>query len=121
MREIPPYETLPDELREITGDGKKYARAFVIPFAMATDEPYLDDGPIVERRRRFEKIVGLYDRGYPSFYRRATITWMQKNAKRLADVTKIADVDPAIRKDAWRITQRQIRHFFHLSMAHQGR
>lgn len=121
MAKLPPYETLPGELQEALGDGKRYARAMVMPFAMATEEPHLDDGPREERKRRWEKVLGLYDRGYPSFYRRATIVWMQRNAKRLAGVTKIGDVSPAQRKEAWKITQRQIRWLFHLTMAYQGR
>jgi len=121
MTRLPPYGELPEELREACGNGRDYCRAFVMPFAMATDEPHLDDGPREERKRRWEKVLGLYDRGYPSFYRRATIVWMQKNAKRIAGVTKIGEVDPATRKEAWRVTQRQIRHLFHLMMTHQGR
>lgn len=124
MTLLPPYDALPEELRHKVGDKKKrpdYRRALVMPFAMATTEPYLDEGPIEKRKRRFEKIIGLYERGYPSFYRRATIVWMQEVAKELADVTKIGEVSPELRKEAWKITQRQIRWFYHLAMAHQGR
>lgn len=118
---LPPFEALPAELQEVLGVKGNYSASMVMPFAMATTEPFLDDGPRDERRRRFEKIIGLYDRGYPSFYRRATIVWMQENAKRLADVTKIVEVPAATRKEAWKLTQRQVRRFFHLTMAHQGR
>lgn len=118
---LPLYHTLPEDLRGVLGDGIDYSRSMVMPFAMATDEPYLDEGPREERRGRYEKIIGLYDRGYPSFYRRATIVWMQENAKALAGVTKMEEVKPETRKQAWKMTQRQIRQFFHLSMAWQGR
>lgn len=140
MRLLPPYDSLPGELQDILGNGRDYSRSVVMPFAMASTEPFLDNGPREDRRRRYEKIIGLYDRGYPSFYRRATINWMQINAKLLAGVTKIEDVDCVVefddegtpiakhndpvhplRKEAWRITQRQVRQFFHLTMAHQGR
>lgn len=121
MRKLPPYDALPQELKDVLGNGKDYSRSMVMPFAMASEEPHIDDGPLEERRRRYEKVIGLYDRGYPSFYRRATIVWMQTNAKRLADVTHIDEVPPAVRKEAWRVTQRQVRQFFHLTMAHQGR
>lgn len=121
MAMAPAYADLPDELKLVLGNGHEYSRAMVMPFIMATDEPYLDDGPLIERRKRYEKIVGLYERGYPSFYRRASVVWMQHNAKELAGVTQIADVDPETRKRAWQITQRQVRNFFHLMMNHQGR
>jgi hypothetical protein len=121
MAMLPPYSTLPDDLREVLGNGKVYSRSAVMPFAMASEEPHLDDGPAEDRRRRYEKVIGLYDRGYPTFYRRATIAWMQGIAKQLADVTRIGEVPPTVRKDAWKVTQRQIRKFFHLTMAHQGR
>lgn len=121
MSLLPPYPLLPTDLKEVLGNGKDYSRSMVMPFAMASTEPTIDDGPGDERRRRYEKIIGLYDRGYPSFYRRATITWMHTNAKLLADTTRIEDVSPEIRKEAWRRTQRQVRQFFHLTMAHQGR
>jgi len=118
---LPPYERLSEELRDILGDGTCYSRSVVMPFAMASTEFHLNDGPPEERRRRYEKVLGLYDRGYPSFYRRATIVWMQKNAKILANVTRISEVPADVRKKAWKLTQRQIRQFFHLTMIHQGR
>jgi len=121
MALLPAYETLPEILRDVLGDGKKYSRSTVMPFAMASTEEFIDAGQKENRRQRYEKVIGLYDRGYPSFYRRATINLMQINAKALADVTKIAEVPPAVRKEAWKLTQRQVRHFFHLTMAHQGR
>lgn len=122
MRRLPRFALLPVELQDVLGvKGGGYSASMVMPFAMATTEPYLDEGPVEDRRRRYEKIIGLYDRGYPSFYRRATIVWMQENAKRLANVTKIAEVPAAVRKEAWKLTQRQVRQFFHLTMAHQGR
>jgi hypothetical protein len=120
MNLLPPYHSLPDELRGTLGDGKKYHPSVVMPFAMATTEPYLIDGDPKEMRARYEHIIGLSENGYPSFYRRATVVWMQRNAKALAEVSRIAEVDPQTRKAAWRRTQRQIRHFFHLTMQHQG-
>lgn len=119
---LPPFESLPEELREVLGTKREgYSRTMVIPFAMATTEPYLDSGPLEERRRRYEKIIGLYDRGYPSFYRRATIVWMTAVAKLLTGAKKKEEVTPEQRKEAWKTTQRQIRWFFHLTMEHQGR
>jgi hypothetical protein len=121
MAMLPPYPTLPDELRDVLGNGKEYSRSMVMPFALATQEPHLDDGPKDKRRRRYEKVIGLYDRGYPSFYRRATIVWMQSVAKELAGVSRIAEVPQGLRKQAHKLAQRQIRWFFHLTMQHQGR
>lgn len=121
MALLPPYTTLPPELQEVLGSKGDYSRSMVMPFAMASTEPHIDDGPAEDRRRRYEKVIGLYDSGYPSFYRRATIVWMQENAKRLAGVTKIAEVTAPVRKEAWRLTQRQIRQFFYLTMVHQKR
>ena len=129
MAMLPAFDSLPADLREVfgihNGSGAHrqlvYSRAMVMPFAMATEEPHLEDGPPEERRGRFEKVIGMYDRGYPSFYRRAVVEWMQDNAKRLAGVTKMEEVPPPVRKEAWKLTQRQIRQFYHLMMTHQGK
>lgn len=121
MSLLPSYESLPSDLMDVLGNGKGYSRSKVMPFAMASTEPHIDAGPRKDRRQRYENVIGLKDHGYPTFYRRATIVWMQDNAKFLAGTTRIGEVDPATRKEAWRVTQRQIRRFFHLTMAHQGR
>lgn len=121
MTKLPPYNSLPPELREVVGNGRAYCRAVVMPFVLSADEPYVDDGPREERRKRWQKVIGLYDRGYPSFYRRATITFMQRVAKRLAGVSRMEEVDQPTRKEAWKITQRQLRQFFYLMLLHQGR
>lgn len=118
---IPPYDTLPEELKCTFGNGKAYYAAAVMPFAMATQEPHVDAGPVEERRRRYEKVIGLYDRGYPSYYRRATINLMQQVAKDMAMVPQFKDVDRATRKAALRVMSRHVRQFFHLCMEHQGR
>lgn len=122
MEKLPPFSSLPEVLRTTLGTQKgEYSRSMVMPFAMATDEPFIDSGPREQRRRRYEKVIGLYDRGYPSFYRRATIAWMIAVLKQQTGIAKKSEATPAQRKEAWRETQRQIRHFFHLTMAHQGR
>ena len=120
MANLPPWKGLPEELKAQTGNGKgDYSRALVMPFAMAMAEPVIDDGPPDSTRRRFEKLVGLYDHGYPSFYRRMTITWMQEVAKRMFNLPRYKrdSVSPSQRKAAWKVTQRQIRHLFHLARA----
>jgi hypothetical protein len=116
MSVLPPFETLPDELKAVLG-GKKaeYSRSAAMPFAMSLTEPIIDDGPPEKARRRYEKLIGLYDHGYPSFYRRATINWMQTVAKQMAGVTRMQEVPADVRKAAWKTTQRQIRMLFHLS------
>ena len=117
MALLPSFSSLPEELRDVLGTSKgDYSRSLIMPFAMALTEPYLHDGPPDKARRRFEKILGLYDHGYPSFYRRMTVDWMQAVAKDLAGVTRMQDVPRETRKQAWKITQRQIRHLFHLSV-----
>lgn len=126
MRMVPPYEELPTELREVLGvrgKNKKldYSRSMVVPFAMATEEAYLDDGPREERRRRYEKIIGLYARGYPSFYRKAVDVWLEVLSKQMTGKSKREDITREERKAAQKVLQRQIRWFFHLTMAHQGR
>lgn len=123
---LPPFQELPEDLREALGNGKVngnggYSGAKVMPFAMASEEPHVHNGPREERRRRYEKVIGLYDRGYPSFYRRASIVWMHENAKALAEAEKFEHVTATQRKAAWKTTQRQIRQLFHLTMEHQGR
>lgn len=116
MAIMPPFETLPDDIAESVGVAGDYSRSLIMPFAMALHEPWLGNGgPPEERRKRFIKILGAYDAGYPSFYRRMTVTWMHGNAKALAGVTRMEDVPHRIRKQALRMTQKQIRHLFHLS------
>lgn len=129
IERLPPFEALPPELKDVlggeidkkTGQRVGYSRAKSMPFAMATDESFLDQGPVEERRGRWEKIIGLYDRGYPSFYRRATIVWMQTVAKLMTGAERFEEVSREQRKQAWKTTQRQIRTLFHMSMQHQGR
>jgi hypothetical protein len=121
MALLPAFRSLPQELQGVLGTDNDYARTRVMPFAMASQEPYVDAGPREYRRSRYTKLIGLYDRGYPSYYRRATIVWMLINLRLLAGVTRKAEATPEQRKQAWKVTQRQVRQFFHLTMAHQGR
>ena len=115
MRSLPPFESLPDDIKAVVGVKGDYSRSLVMPFAMALNEPWLHSGPDDEKRKRFMKIIGSYDHGYPSFYRRMTIAWMQEVARELAGVTRMEEVPQASRKEAWKITQRQLRCLFHLS------
>lgn len=113
---LPAPGMLPQELREVLLDPKgNYARSLVMPFAMALTEPYWREAPVDDQRQKFLKILGAYDHGYPSFYRRMTVVWMQAVAKRMANVTRIAEVPRDTRKQAQRITQRQLRCLFHMS------
>lgn len=116
MSLLPPFKSLPAHLQDVLGVRGDYSRSMVMPFAMALTEPHIADAEPDDRRRAFEAVIGLGDNGYPSFYRRATVVWMQEVARGLAGVTRIGEVPPSVRKEAWRITQRQIRELFHLSM-----
>ena len=118
MTNLPPFSTLPPDIAAVVGVKGDYSRSMVLPFAMALEEPYLvEGGPPEEMRKRFIKIIGAYDAGYPSFYRRMTVAWMQENAKALAGVTRMEQVSRRVRKEAWKITQKQLRHLFHLATA----
>lgn len=127
MAMLPPFASLPPELQEVLGNsntpGKStdYSRSMAMPFAMATEEPFIDDGPRPERRSRYEKLIGLYDRGYPSFYRKACDVWLEVVSKQMTGKSKRADITREERKAAQRVVQRQIRLFFWLTMTHQGR
>lgn len=127
MKKLPPFDTLPQELRDVLGVINKrtkkldYSRSMVMPFAMATDEPCIDAGPREERRRRYEKLIGLYDRGFPSFYRKATDVWLEVLSKQMTGKAKRNEITRDERKAAQKVMQRQVRMFFHLTMAHQGR
>lgn len=116
MRRFPPYETLPDPLQRMLGnlygtENATYSRARAMPLAMAMDE---DGG---ETRTGYEKVLGLYDHGYPSFYRRNTVVLMQNEAKELAGVSRFGEVPPGTRKQAWKETRRNLRHVWHLLSA----
>lgn len=113
MARFPPFASLPPDLQALLGNAvgtanADYSRSRAMPFAMALDEPGTDT------RTGYERVIGLYDHGYPSFYRRATIVLLHENAKRLAGVTRIAEVPPSTRKEAWRVTRKQIRHIYGL-------
>jgi hypothetical protein len=114
MRRAPRYNTLPPRLQQMFG-GKNwedpkadYLRARVIPLIMAMDEPGADT------RKGYEKIIGVYEHGYPSFYRRKTIDLMRDHAKRIARVNTFEKVTVPTRKLAWRWTRKDLRHFYHL-------
>jgi len=115
MRRLPLFEQLPPNLQELFGIGadvrRTYSCAKAMPFAMALDEPG------AETRAGYEKVIGLYEHGFPSFYRRATVALMQGVAKRNVGVTTFKDVSPEERKDAWRETRRAIRQLYHLRRA----
>ncbi len=99
---------------ELPPDVAKYLRtpAIRIPFIMALKES------LSTNRKGYQKVIGLYDHGYPSFYRRATIELMQDIAKDLANVTKMEEVDKKTRKEAWRLTQKLIRKFYAVCKDH---
>lgn len=116
MQNLPPFASLPADLQKTFGKKGSYNRSLAMPFAMAFMEPVIDDGPPEKARRRFEKLIGLYDHGYPSFYRRATVTLMQKIAADMLGLDRYSreKVSAEQRKAAWRATQKQIRKLFHL-------
>lgn len=114
MAGLPRFSTLPADLANVLGVKGDYSRSMIMPFAMALHEPHLNDGPPEERRKRFMKILGPYADGYPSFYRRMTVVWMQTVAKEMARCDRFEQVSRRTRTRAWKITQKQIRHLFHL-------
>lgn len=119
MALLPAFSDLPNDLKAVLGvgadDKRIYSRSLVMPFAMALTEPYWQVDDSTQHRERFQKVLGLYDSGYPSFYRRMTVVWMQTNAKLMTGKTHNRDVTPAERKAAWKATQKQIRALFYLS------
>ncbi len=120
MANLPPYEALPTDIAAVLGVKGKYSRSMAMPFAMALGEDFLYAGDRDDIRKRWEKIIGLYEHGYPSFYRRAVIVWMQENAKLLSGASRMEEVTPDVRKQAWRTTTKQVRQLLHLSLEHIG-
>ena len=118
MCKLPEFNSLSSELKEVLGtkqkQGNDYSRSKVMPFAMALEEEGADT------RDGYERIIGLYGHGYPSFYRRATVVWMQNNAKLMAGVTRMNEVPKEIRKAAWKITRKQIRQLYHMTQTKMG-
>lgn len=114
---LPSFDSLPTDLQETLGVKGDYSLSLIMPFAMALTEPWWKRVPRHKRRNRFLKVLGAYDAGYPSFYRRMTVDWMQENAKMLAGVTRMDEVPKDVRKQAWKVTQKQIRTLFYLSTA----
>jgi hypothetical protein len=126
MSRLIAFDKLPEFDQLILSNGKKrtpdYAVARVLPFAMAFDEEF------TESRNGYEFILGLYSDGYPSFYRRCTVSLMQRVAKELyerANGVKTgsgkngnilnSDITPQIRKEAWKEARKIIRHLYSLS------
>jgi hypothetical protein len=64
---LPEYLSQPDWLKDVLGDGKTYASGFVTPIAQAALE-VLDNGG---NRTSFDKLLGTYAHGYPSYQRAA--------------------------------------------------
>ena len=102
-------------ISKLTPDITKYLNspASLMPFIMALEEP------LSSNRNGYQKVLGLYEHGYPSFYRRAGVDLMQDIAKDLAKVSKMEDVDPATRKAAWKLTQKLIRKFYAICKNHK--
>lgn len=115
---LPEFETLPEDLQRTFGVGGTYSRRLAMPYAMALEEPFLHEGDPEKIRKRFEKIIGLYDHGYPSFYRRANNSVMQKIAADNLGIPryKRSEVSREERKKAWKMATKQIRTLFHLSI-----
>lgn len=113
MSRWPEFHSLPPHLQQLFGNNygtpkAEYSRRLALPFAMAMDEPGADTRP------GFERIIGLYDHGFPSFYRRVTIDLIQKLAKYRFGVNRFEEVSRAQRKEAWRETRLCIRQAYHL-------
>lgn len=64
---LPPFESLEPWLQDILGNNGKYAEGFVTPIIQAALQN-LDDGG---NRDDFDKMLGTYAHGYPSYQRAA--------------------------------------------------
>jgi hypothetical protein len=125
MQRLAPFNELPEDLQMLFTNGRKrnldYAPARALPFAMAFDEAGS------ESRDGYERIIGLYSNGFPSFYRRATVSLMQRVAHTMfvgrygltgsgvKGKPKNQDISPELRKEALKATRRYIRKLYALS------
>jgi hypothetical protein len=120
MDRLPAYKSLSEFSQLIWGDGKKYSPSLALPFAMAFDE----DGS--GSWAGYDHVIGLHDTGFPCFYRRATVTLMQRvskiqfksnglrgSGKSGAPLNR--DITKDMRKQAWRVAQFEIRKLYHLT------
>ena len=115
MANLPPFTSLPPHLKHMLGKGKNYNRSKALPFAMAFE----DQGS--ETRDGYMRIIGAYDHGYGSYYRRKFTELMQIESKKREGVKKMKDVPWQTRKDVLKLVRRNIRELWHLSVAWQGR
>lgn len=110
---LPSFSSLQPDMQALLGNGRKrtpdYKPARVLPFAMALEEPGS------ETRTGYEKILGLYGHGYPSFYRRASIGIMKLIAQRAKGVKSMSSVTKKERKEAWKQTRHIIRRLYSMS------
>lgn len=120
LAHLPPFKDLPAEMKTSMGRVVKkvaqYNPAVVLPFAMAIDETARLGGG----RRTFERVLGLYEHGHKSFYRRATVALMKIIAKEQTGHPKDKMVTQAERKRAWKETQRQLRTLFRMRSRGHG-
>ena len=94
------------DLRELVAPKGAYIPAQVLPLALALAEP------TATSREKYEHVLGLYGHGAPSFYRRCTITLMQKIAKLITGRKKMSGVDQVNRKVAWRLARKTVRYLY---------
>lgn len=91
---------------------KQWWKERVMPLAMALNEK---DARL--SRNNYERVLGLYEHGFPSFYRRLTVALMIGKMKELASLrlgrkAKKEDCLPEERKQAWKFVRKCIREFY---------
>lgn len=118
MSVLPSAEELPEALKALFVKklikSQRYEVARTLPFAMAMDEPSVVD------RQSFERVIGLGEHGFPSFYRRATVALMQRVAKAQTGKKLNAEITPADRKAAWKEVRRNLRHLYAVMRDHKS-
>lgn len=111
---LPAIEDLSTEAQTFLRDNSKtklrYNKALVMPFGLALKEKSATS------RKNYEKIIGSYAHGYPSFYRVAFKDIARKAAQSTQyDVSwNQSLLDPSHRKDGLKAARRIIRELYHL-------
>lgn len=99
---LPDYSSLDSWLKDVLGDGKKYAEGFVTPVIQAALQVLEEGG----NRNNFDRLLGTYAHGFPS-YQRAAI--FNKANGRVASLVR-RDIKSGLdEKESLNVRLRQVR------------
>lgn len=114
MDVLPPFSEVPTEFQNALGNASSYALGFMLPMIIASKES--------SSRKDFERRLGNYAHGYPSFCRATYMRRFTTLAKREQGVRKNEDVDwKTARKSIFPRLRGAVRWVYHMSKSSSGK